>query len=88
MSTGEPNEPARDARLYLRQPEGWTAHVKTDASREYCYWKSAEEDGFHLLVTGEIYLERDREKICLNCAMKHDLITHNRQHWQRRGNSF
>jgi hypothetical protein len=74
-----------DIRLYVPQHDGWTAHVKSDASREYCYLKHPGEDYFHLLTTGEIYLENNEEKFCLNCALAHGHITRNRLHWQRGG---
>lgn len=71
-----------DIRLYVPRPEGWKAHVKTDSQKEYCHLKNSGEDHFHLLTTGEIYLENNEEKFCLNCALAHGFITRNRLHWQ------
>jgi hypothetical protein len=72
-----------DARLYVPRPEGWQAHVKSDSQKEYCHLKNSGEEHFHLLTTGEVYLENNEEKFCLNCALSHGFATRNRLHWQR-----
>ena len=72
-----------DYRLYAHQPENWTAHVKRTAEKEYCYLKTPGDEYFHLLVKGEIFLEHQGEKYCLNCAIRQGGITQNRMHWQR-----
>lgn len=69
-------------RLYLSNNDGWEAHVKPDASREYCYFKTPGDEHFHLLMIGEIYLQKGHEKCCLNCATRHGFITQERMHWQ------
>lgn len=77
-------ETADDDRLYLPRREGWTAHVKSGWEKEYCYQKNPGEDYFHLLLSGEIYLQRGDEKYCLNCARRMGLVTSDRLYWQRR----
>ena len=72
-----------DIRLYAPQPDNWLAHVKRTAEKEYCYIKNPGEDHFHLLAKGEVYLEHQGEKYCLNCALRQGGLTRNRQFWQR-----
>lgn len=74
----------QDARLYLPQNEGWQARVKQGWEQTFCYTKNPGEDYFHLLLAGEIYLQRGDEKLCLNCALRHGLVTTDRLYWQRR----
>jgi hypothetical protein len=76
---------APDVRLYIAQPEGWSAHVKQTWDKEYCFQKRPGEDFFHLLMHGEIYLQHDEEKYCLECAQRRGNITHNRLNWQKGG---
>lgn len=94
MSDG-PAEPAQpepavpvdetpDVRLYVCEPESWQAHVKYDSERVYCYAKSPGEDFFHLILNGEVYLQRDSEKYCLQCALRQGVATQDRLFWQNR----
>ncbi len=71
-----------DYRLYIPHNDGWTGRVKADSTREYCYMKNPGEDYHHLIVSGEIFLQRDHEKVCLNCAMRSGIACDNRLHWQ------
>lgn len=82
-AAGESAGGENDIRLYVPHAEGWTAHVKPTSEREYCYFKSPGEDHFHLLMMGEIYLERNGEKSCLNCALRHGGVSRDRMHWKR-----
>lgn len=79
----EPVDEELDPRLYLPSPEGWIAEIKNDSAKQYCYQKNPGEDGFHLIVTGEIYLSNGTEKYCLRCALRTGLITSDRLYWQR-----
>ena len=73
-----------DQRLYLPDWEGgWQAHVKTSWEREYCFAKSPGEDFYHLLMAGELYVEYDSEKFCLECARRRGAISGDRLHWKR-----
>lgn len=75
----------RDQRVYVPDHEGWEARIKSDSTREYCYFKTPGEDFFHLLMVGEIYLQRGHEKCCLNCAHRQGFATPERLHWQQPG---
>lgn len=79
-----PIDDVPDARLYVCEPESWQAHVKYDSERLYCYAKSPGEDYFHLILNGEIYLQRDNEKYCLQCALRQGVATQDRLFWQNR----
>lgn len=78
----EITQPA-DARLYVSASDDVKAIVKADWTREYCYDKRPNEDYFHLIVGGEIYLQRGHEKYCLECALKRGLATRDRLNWQK-----
>ena len=71
-----------DARLYIPQSEGWAAHIKQNSDKLYCHTKNPEEDYFHLIVSGELYLQCDTEVICLSCALRRDILTRDRLFWQ------
>jgi len=73
-----------DSRVYVPRTEGWTAHIKRGWDKLFCYLKYPDEDGFHLILNGEVYLQRGDEKYCLNCALRHGLATNDRLYWQRR----
>ena len=70
-----------DIRVYVAHPEGWSAHVKRSWDKEYCFQKRPGEDYFHLLMHGEVYLEHDEERYCLQCALRRGILTHNRVNW-------
>ena len=76
-----------DVRLYLPDPDGWTAKVKQGWEKLYCFYKQPGQDYFHLLMGGEIYLQRGEEVVCLMCALRRGLITTDRLNWQHRGRS-
>ncbi len=73
----------QDVRLYLPNADGWVAKVKQGWAKESCYLQNPGEDYFHLLMNGEIYLQRGFEKYCLRCALRRGLITRDRLSWQR-----
>jgi hypothetical protein len=77
------DDPSREARLYLPLHEGWSVGIKRDWSKEYCFLKNLGEDYYHLLMSGEIYVEHGSDKYCLNCALRHGYLTRNRTFWQR-----
>lgn len=73
-------------RLFLpAYEEGWRARIKSDWNREYCFAKYPDEDYHHLLLAGEIYVQYEEEKYCLDCAFRRGLLTRNRLHWQHGG---
>lgn len=78
-------EPAveHDLRLYAPHPDEWRALLKQGWERDYCFAQNPGEDFFHLLMNGEIYLQRGDEKYCLNCALRRGYLTTDRMNWQR-----
>lgn len=93
MSEPKPLDPPReqdvpDIRIYVAQPDGWTGHVKQSWDKEYCFHKKPGEDYFHLLMHGEVYLQHDDEKVCLQCALRNGIVTHNRVNWQKGGRTL
>ncbi len=70
-----------DRRLYLPLLEGWVVRVQTGSS-ERCFLRNPNEDWFHLLLNGEIYLESGTTKLCLNCAARQGVVTDDRLFWQ------
>ena len=77
-----PASPSLDGRLYLTDTDGWSARVKKGWERLYCFYKQPGEEYFHLLMGGEIYLERGEEVVCLMCALRRGLVTSDRLNWQ------
>jgi hypothetical protein len=77
-------DPVPDSRLYVPDNEDWTAEIKRDSERIYCYSKHPGEDWFHLILGGEIYLTRQHERYCLRCALRMGFITTDRLFWQHR----
>jgi len=67
-------EGAPSRRLFLSE-RGWKVRVKTDSDREFCYMMAPGQDFYHRLLDGEIFLARDDEKLCLDCAVRRGLIT-------------
>lgn len=75
---------SHDRRLYIPTLEGWSAHLKTDSEKTYCYSKHPDEDFYHRISRGEIYVEHDQHKYCIECALRLGKVTNNRLFWQRR----
>ncbi len=72
-----------EVRLYVPEQDRWTAAIKRDWLKEYCFGQNPGEDFYHLLLCGEIYLQHGTEKYCLNCALRHGFVTHDRTSWQK-----
>ena|ERR1700729_1513811 len=81
------NEHVAEERLYVPEYAGWKAAIKHDWNKEYCFAQKPGEDFYHLLVTGEIYLQRGSDKFCLSCALRHGYATHDRTFWLQRPSS-
>ena len=62
------------SRMYLTEP-GWRIGVKHGSAREFCYVRAPGQDYYHRLLDGEVYLQRDDEKLCLACASRRGLLT-------------
>jgi hypothetical protein len=78
-----PGSRSGDARLYVPEPEAWEAHIKRGWEKEYCFFQNPGEDFFHLLMNGEVHLQRGTEKVCLGCALRHGILTTERLNWQK-----
>ncbi len=63
--------PAR--RMFLFE-KGWTIGLKTDSHREFCYQMAPGQNYYHRLQDGEVYLQRDVEKLCMACAARRGLL--------------
>ncbi len=77
-----------DHRLYVHNSDTWKVKVKDDWNKECCYYKKEDEEFFHGLVKGEIYFFNGSEKLCLNCALVHHVVSDNRTHWQKESGDF
>jgi hypothetical protein len=75
----EDTQPAVDERLYVPHSTGWSAHIKHSGGTERCFAQHPGQDFFHLLITGEIYLENGGERFCLTCAMRRGIINRDRK---------
>jgi hypothetical protein len=73
-----------DVRLYVPESLDWTAIIKIDSEKVYCYQKNPSENFFHLILTGEVYLKGATEILCLRCALRRGIATRDRLHWQNR----
>ena len=56
--------------MYLPDAEGWQASIMRGTDRQYCYTKAPGQDYFHLIIPGEIYVQKGDEKLCLMCAIR------------------
>ncbi len=74
----------QDRRLYIPGFEHWTAHLKQDSEKVYCYAKHPDEDFYHRISRGEIFVQRDKEKYCIECALRLGYLSNDRLFWQRR----
>ncbi|MBL8848195.1 MAG: hypothetical protein JNG89_00845, partial [Planctomycetaceae bacterium] len=76
--------PSPDVRLYLPDIDGWSARVQKSGERLYCFYKLPGQDYFHLLMDGEIFLQKGEEVVCLMCALRRGVVTTDRLNWQHR----
>lgn len=72
-----------DRRLYIPHHEGWQAILKLDSEKAYCYSKTPGEDFYHRISRGEIFVQKDNEKFCIECALRLGHLTNDRMFWQR-----
>lgn len=85
----DPDEPVgpqnvsrqNDVRLYIPD-DHWEARTRRAGEQMYCFGKFEGEDWHHQIVTGELFLQRGSEVLCLSCAMKHGVVTTDRVFWQ------
>ena len=72
-----------DERLYVPEAVGWQRHLKSGWEKQYCFYKRPGEEFCHLLMSGEIFLQRGEEQVCLMCALRRGIVTTDRLYWQR-----
>ncbi len=56
--------------------KGWRISLKTNSTREFCYQMAPGDNHYHRLLDGEVFLQKDDEKLCLACACRRRLIAH------------
>jgi hypothetical protein len=76
-TTSNPARPSYEqpARLYVHEP-GWRISIKRGSDREFCHVMAPDQDYYHRLVDGEIYLHQADERICLGCAVRRGIISY------------
>jgi hypothetical protein len=62
------------ARMYIHEA-GWRISVKRGSTREFCHVMAPDQDYYHRLGDGEIYLHQADERICLACATRRGIIS-------------
>jgi hypothetical protein len=77
----EPSLPG-DCRLYRPDQSGWQAHILGGGERQYCYTQAPGQDHFHLILPGELFVQKGDEKLCLMCALREGVLTTDRLFWQ------
>lgn len=73
-----------DRRLYMAEP-GWTPKLNRGDFRMFCHHLEAGENHYHRIANGEIYVCRDDENYCFNCACKRGILTAERPTLENQG---
>ncbi len=68
-----PGPAERPPRMYVHEA-GWRISIKRGSAREFCHVMAPDQDYYHRLVDGEIYLHQADERICLSCAVRRGII--------------
>lgn len=66
-----------DHRLYLAEP-GWHVAIKHDTEPLNCHLADSVDGFYHRILAGELYLAKETERLCLNCALKKGILNHER----------
>ena len=82
--TVSPTVSGVDHRLYITDPTAVEIRMKKSSEKGYCHHRFPGEEHFHLLMSGELYVARGDQKICIECALRLGYLTLNRLHWQNR----
>lgn len=72
-------EPPTSARLFIHEA-GWRVSIKRGSEREFCYMMLPGQDYYHRLLDGELVVHRDVERLCMACASRRGIITHDKRH--------
>ena len=62
-------------RVFIHEP-GWRVGLKIGSIREFCYMMAPGQDYYHRLLDGEIYVYHGDERLCLACADRRGLLSH------------
>ena len=62
-------------RLFIHEP-GWRVGLKIGSVRSFCYTMAPGQDFYHRLLDGEIYLHHGDERLCIACAERRGLLSH------------
>jgi hypothetical protein len=62
-------------RLFLREP-GWQIGLKVGSEREFCFMIAPGQDFYHRLLDGEVFVTHGHERLCLSCADRRGLFSH------------
>ncbi|MEO6811105.1 MAG: hypothetical protein ABI353_18500 [Isosphaeraceae bacterium] len=62
-------------RIFLREA-GWQVDLKHGSDRAFCYQIAPGDESYHRLADGEVYLHRGEERLCLPCAARRGLLSH------------
>lgn len=60
-------------RMYIHAL-GWRIDVKRGSDRAFCHVMAPDQNFYHRLVDGEIFLHRGEDRICLSCAARRGII--------------
>jgi hypothetical protein len=71
---GKDDDADSPRRMFLFEP-GWHIGVKTGSQREFCHTRAPGQDFYHRLLDGEIFLQREDERLCVPCARRRGLIS-------------
>ncbi len=74
LNTNPQDEPPTLPRLFLFEP-GWRVGMKVGSEREFCHSTAPDQDHYHRLMDGEVFLYRGDDKLCMPCASRRGLVT-------------
>lgn len=62
-------------RMYIHVA-GWRVSIKRGSDRVFCHVMAPDQDYYHRLLDGELYLHQADERICLSCAARRGIIAY------------
>lgn len=75
---------AEDRRLYLAEA-GWEPKLNRGDYQLHCHHLGSGKQYYHRITTGELYLSRDEENYCFNCASNRGILTTERPTLENQG---
>jgi hypothetical protein len=70
-----PDQEPSAERLFIHEL-GWRVSIKRGSEREFCYMMAPGQDYYHRLLDGELVVQRDVERLCMACAARRGIISH------------